>query len=54
MHTAEYINTKQIENPARTIKRITYNVKQGLEKVVAKQRRILANGVTFRKKTKML
>jgi len=38
-----------MENNPRTTKRMTYNAKQGLLAVVAKQRRMLPNDVIFRK-----
>ena len=37
LHSAEYINTKNIENKSRATKSMTYNAKQGLQAVVAKQ-----------------
>ena len=51
-HSADNINTKNIENAPRKTKLKTYFSKQGLLAVVAKQRRLLPNDVIFRK-TKM-
>ena len=52
IHSAEYINSKNIENTPRRTEWMTYNAKQCLQVVVAKQRRMLPNDVMFRK-TKM-